>query len=259
MKKILARSYYLQIFLVFILCLIAFLILGSNKNIPQSLKYKGAVLAHIHDMGSGYGSDKSKKMQDHLASIGYNSIQLNTFGYMKSSKHTEVLYKLDPTMSKDFVSKEIRSLKSKGFKVMLKPHIWIGNLEFDPDNWRNKIDFDNEKELDLWFKNYKEFILYEAKIAEEHNVEIFVIGTELVELTKYDDSWRDLIKSVRSVYNGKLTYAAEGLKAENISFWDDLDYIGIDAYFPLSNKVNPNLDELRRGWNKTPVLSGVLS
>ena len=107
MKKILARSYYLQIFLVFILCLIAFLILGSNKNIPQSLKYKGAVLAHIHDMGSGYGSDKSKKMQDHLASIGYNSIQLNTFGYMKSSKHTEVLYTVYPLIELCKASKKL--------------------------------------------------------------------------------------------------------------------------------------------------------
>jgi len=50
-----------------------------------------------------------------------------------------------------------------------------------------------------------------------------------------------LIKKIREVYRGKLTYAAEGINAKNIEFWDALDYIGIDAYFALTDKINPYL------------------
>ena len=35
-----------------------------------------------------------------------------------------------------------------------------------------------------------------------------------------------------------------------MSFWDDpnIDFLGIDAYFPLSSKKNPELPELRKAW-----------
>ena len=90
----------------------------------------------------------------------------------------------------------------------------------------------------------------EAELAERTGVEIFVIGTELVGVSKYTDEWQGLINEVREVYSGKLTYAAEGMNAKKIEFWDSLDYIGIDAYFPLSKRSNPSLAELIEGWQK---------
>ena len=50
-------------------------------------------------------------------------------------------------------------------------------------------------------------------LTERNNVEIFVVGTELVGLSKYTMDWRRLIQKVREVYGGKLTYAAEGWNA----------------------------------------------
>lgn len=244
--KVRSRVFVLLIVILFVSC-------NNSSSAYQELfisdlKYKGAVLAHIHNFTSGYGSSSSNSIQQHLKQVGYNSVQLNTFGYMRSSKSTRIFYKHDPTLSNDAVRKEIRNLNKKELKVVLKPHIWIGGLSFDPDNWRNKIDFDNNKELQEWFNNYTKFILDQAKIAEEENVSLFVIGTELVELTKYKNHWEKLIRDVRAVYNGKLTYAAEGRKAKNVTFWSSLDYIGIDAYFPLSNDTNPTVDKLIKGW-----------
>ncbi|MGH7884876.1 MAG: glycoside hydrolase family 113, partial [Thermodesulfobacteriota bacterium] len=224
---------------------------SANQNSRISdLEYKGAVLTHIHNFEDGYGSEKSKSMQVHLKKSGYDSVQLNTFGYMENIKSTKIFYKHDLTLSNKAVRKEIQNLKSNGFKVVLKPHIWIGGLNFDPENWINKIDYQNQKDLEKWFKNYTDFILDQARVAEEEKVELFVIGTELVGLVKYKSHWEKLIQGIRTVYKGKLTYAAEGRKAKNVPFWESLDYIGIDAYFPLSNKINPTLDELTSGWNK---------
>lgn len=47
--------------------------------------------------------------------------------------------------------------------------------------------------------------------------------------------WTELIKKVRNVYSGKLTYAANFDNYQNIAFWDQLDFIGINAYFKLRN------------------------
>ena len=221
---------------------------GLSHN--TELQYKGAVLAHIHKIGHGYGSLLSKAMHAHLYGIGYDTVQLNTFAYMRSRKDTDVIMGHDPTMAEQYMVEEIRNLRKKGFKVMLKPHIWIGGLSLDADNWRNKIDFDDPEERKEWFKSYGKFILSEAELAAKTGVEIFVVGTELVGVSKYTEEWEELIKKVRDVYSGKLTYAAEGANANKIEFWDSLDYIGIDAYFPLSDRYGPTLKELVRGWEK---------
>lgn len=222
----------------------------SNTSEQYDLKYKGAVLAHIHKIGSGYGSSPSKKMHKHLNEVGYNFVQLNTFAYMYNRKQTKVYVGGDSSMAPRFIESEIKNLHEMGFKVMLKPHIWIGGGSFDPDNWRSRIDFNDPIERQKWFSSYEEFILGEAELAEKTGVEVFVVGTELVGVSKYTDEWKKIIEKIRGIYSGKLTYAAEGMNAQKIEFWDSLDYIGIDAYFPLTDKSAPTLDELTQGWKK---------
>lgn len=242
--------------LLFIAIFAVLLIIAStnsntpNQNQAHDLTYKGAVLAHIHRIGNGYGSTPSKEMHKHLSGIGYNYVQLNTFGFMWDSKRTKVYSGGDPSMVDTFVETEIQNLRDMGFKIMLKPHIWIGGLELDPDNWRSKIDFDDAQERKRWFDSYTEFILSEAELAQRSGVEMLVVGTELVGVSKYTDEWIEIIKKIREVFNGKLTYAAEGMNAQKIEFWDVLDYIGIDAYFPLTDKNDPTLDDLVEGWKK---------
>ncbi len=169
---------------------------------------------------------------------------------MWDRKRTKVYYGGDPSMADAFIETEMRNLREQGFKVMLKPHIWMGGLELDPDNWRSKIDFDDPKKRAKWFGSYTEFIISQAKLAEQTGVEMLVVGTELVGVSKYTDEWREIINKVREVFTGKLTYAAEGMNAKKIEFWDDLDYIGIDAYFPLVDESDPTLEQLAEGWQK---------
>ena len=118
----------------------------SSKPVPEELEYKGAVLAHIHRTGHGYGSTYSKDMHSHIEDIGFDTVQLNTFAYMRSRKETEVISGRDPTMARRYMVAEIENLHEAGLKVMLKPHIWIGGHNLDADNWRNKIDFDDPAE-----------------------------------------------------------------------------------------------------------------
>ena len=62
------------------------------------------------------------------------------------------------------------------------------------------------------------------------------------------DFWRRLIIKVKEVYSGPLTYAANWDSYDQISFWNDLDYIGVDAYFPLSDEKDPSHSQLKAGW-----------
>ena len=65
---------------------------------------------------------------------------------------------------------------------------------------------------------------------------------------------------MRAVYPGPLTYAANWYdEYERISFWDALDWIGINAYFELSPSVTPTAEEVERAWAPITARIGALS
>ena len=57
-----------------------------------------------------------------------------------------------------------------------------------------------------------------------------------------------MILKIKEVYKGKLTYAANWDEFKRVPFWKALDYIGVDAYFPLSDKKTPTVAEFEKGW-----------
>ena len=146
--------------------------------------------------------------------------------------------------------KRIESVRNAGFKVFFKPHLWINN----PSNRERRSDIypTNEANWELWKKSYRNFILDCAKTAEQTNVEMFCIGTELSKLTTEKPVyWKNLIQEVRNIYSGKITYAANWYNEfEEITFWDELDFVGIQAYFPLVKNKYPTVKQISRGWNK---------
>ncbi len=67
-----------------------------------------------------------------------------------------------------------------------------------------------------------------------------------------DAQWRQLIRRVRQVYSGRLTLAANFDNFHEVSFWDSLDLIGINAYFPLRATLETPLSEggLTEAWRQ---------
>ena len=137
-----------------------------------------------------------------------------------------------------------------GFRVFLKPHVWISAPT--AGKWRSDVFPSNDKNWKLWQASYRDFILAYAKIAAENKVELFCVGTEFSRLAiEKPLFWRQLIRDVRRVYTGKITYAANWYEEfEKITFWDDLDYIGIQAYFPLVKNEYPTVPQLAKAWDK---------
>ncbi len=133
-----------------------------------------------------------------------------------------------------------------GLHVMLKPQVWIRHGAFtghyqapDEEGWQ---------ELE---QSYRAYMLHYAGLADSLHVEIFCIGTEWATfIVARPDFWHELIGDVRKIYSGKLTYAANWDEYMSIPFWLRLDYIGINAYFPLSDTEMPTPDMLREAWRK---------
>lgn len=144
------------------------------------------------------------------------------------------------------VIETIQLAKNQGIKVMLKPHVWISG-----EGWPGKFNCSSEAEWKQWEDSYSAYILRFATIADSMDVPVFCIGTEYrIAVRERPDFWLELIDSVRSIYKNKVTYAANWDNHERVTFWKQLDFIGIDAYFPITSSKNPNQKELEKGFKK---------
>ena len=142
------------------------------------------------------------------------------------------------------IRKCIEMAHAKGINVMLKPHLWLGWGQFT-----GELDFKSEADWLVFESSFREYILTFARIAEEEQVEVFCIATEMgSHVQNREKYWFELISEVKKVYKGKLTYAENWDCFDKVPFWHELDFIGVDGYFPLSDSRNPSLKELESGW-----------
>jgi hypothetical protein len=133
--------------------------------------------------------------------------------------------------------------QAKGIKTMMKPQIWMSGT------YTGEFSLTNDNDWKIWEKNYLKFIMHFAHLSDSLNIEMFCIGTELKQVVeKRPDFFITVIDSIKTFYTGKLVYAANWNEYKQVHFWNKLDYIGIDAYFPLSSASNPTLAELKTSW-----------
>ncbi|WP_075340408.1 glycoside hydrolase family 113 [Tenacibaculum agarivorans] len=176
-----------------------------------------------------------------------NYVSLMPFGFIKDLKSPEVRYNESRQWfgeTKKGVKQYASEFRNTNIKLMIKPQIWVWRGEFT-----GYIEMNTEENWKLLEESYKSFILDYAEVAEEIKAEIFCIGTELEQFViNRPEYWKNLIQEIKKIYSGKLTYAANWDEFKRVPFWNQLDFIGVDAYFPLSEKKSPTVDEFEQGW-----------
>lgn len=138
----------------------------------------------------------------------------------------------------------VKAAKAASLKVLLRP------LVQGEDGTRS--DALAPPDAAKWLTTYRDALEPILALAEAEGVEIVSIGSKLGKLQE-DPGWPDLIAKARRTYKGKLTYAASPDASAGygqVGFWKDLDYVGIDAYFPLTDAVGPQAKDLEAGWTR---------
>ncbi len=184
-----------------------------------------------------------------ILKINANAASVMPFGFIRDKSHPEILFNTDRQWfgeTKDGAKQYIQELHNRGISVMLKPQIWIRRGEFT-----GNLVMTSEDDWTVLEESYSQFILSFAEVAKETEVDIFCIGTELELFVKHRPAyWNQLIQDIKKIYKGKLTYAANWDEFWRTPFWNDLDYVGIDAYFPVSDKKTPTVEDCIKGWER---------
>ena len=210
----------------------------------QPVWQKGVTYTHLYHGRDNLLSRRSRLSLEHVRSrLHADWIALNPFGHQSGASDPHVYFGDDPPDA--HITHAIREARELGLKVLLKPHILLRRP--GAHEWRGTIGMDTEEHWQSWFADYAKFILHYAALAEREQVALFCVGVELSRTAiEREADWRRLIAQVRERYSGPIVYAANWWgEYDRIAFWDAVDYIGINAFFPLSDHPNPSLSELR--------------
>ncbi len=225
---------------------------GSNNTNNFSFQpefQKGFSYAHEgYQIYNGYISRKSFESLQKLRSLGTDWISLSPYGYLDNRNNPGYLhYSFGASSENDeSIISAFLSAKKLGLRSMLKPHILMRGGNW---GWPGEIEMQNEEDWQMFFKYYYSWIRHYALLADMYEMDIFCIGVELMETTRdHQAEWREIIARIRQIYHGPIVYAANWYEEfEQITFWDELDYIGLNLYYPLSKKDTVTLTDLKEG------------
>lgn len=97
------------------------------------------------------------------------------------------------------------------------------------------LDGERYEDLDAYLRAEEEANRrWSRHITQATRGEEVDVGALNARRADHEAHWRRLIEEIRGVYGGPLSYAANFDQVEEVGFWDALDAIGVNAYYPLS-------------------------
>lgn len=206
---------------------------------------QGVSFAMANGLDIGYHAPGVDDALGKVRDLGADSVSVMPFAYQWYPDQPQLRYlNQHPSSETDIGTLHAaRRAHALDFRVLWKPHIWISF-----DSWPGDIVMSSEADWNTWFQDYRRYILHHAVLAQWSGSELFSIGVELGQTVHRETQWRRLIEDVRRVYRGHVTYAGNWwADYDQVPFWDALDVIGVDAYFPLSNDPEASPQTLREG------------
>lgn len=207
----------------------------ESKDIPRIYNYNNKFITDYKGVcvrswvnGSLYTLRFREELISLLNEVGANSVALTINTYQSDINSNNPFARVPINLKE--IEDYILFLKSNNIRILFKHHVEIDTSNYQ---WRANI---NPSDKDTWFENYKIGIIEYAKLCEKHKIESFSVGSEYRYLTQtYPSKWIEIIEEVRKVYNGLITYGAnlnndERDEVNTITFWDKLDFVGIDFY-----------------------------
>jgi hypothetical protein len=193
----------------------------------------------------GYGTEASAALIDHLADLGATWISVTPFGQIWSLTSTEIAMEFEAPYqdNRAAIARITAQAHARGLKVLLIPHLWV-----ETTGWRGEIDPGSPEGWAAYRASYRDFVRRWAVDAEAAGVDAFSIGVECKSWSdRFGPYWASLIAELRADFSGLLTYSANWDEAEAVLFWDLLDFIGINAFYPLASEGGASDADYREG------------
>lgn len=180
----------------------------------------------------GYDSERIARLLDELKKFSVTAVALVPYGFSGPGSGTVQFGGGNTMEGDDAIAAVASQAHQRGMRVFLKPQLWVGR------GYPGDLEYPEAGLRARWFGQYGTFVDHYAALATRVRADLFAVGVEFGKLSQYEREWRELIARARRGYAGPLTYAANfGPEFEGIRFWDAVDYIGLNNYYPLPDDL----------------------
>ncbi len=161
---------------------------------------------------------------------------------------TNASVRIAPDPAKTPTDASVRALIARahasGMRVFLNP--FVNSLE--GGGWQANF---RPASPAKWFLSFDSYLAHYARLAQATHADLFAIGDEFDSrdtVPAYRPYWLRAIAVARRYYHGPIVYGADYPNYQQVTFWQALDDVGVDAYFPLSQESAPSVATLAASW-----------
>ena len=182
---------------------------------------------------------------DQMAELGANAVEIITPAYQRDGASTEI--NIDPKRcpERGQLQQIIRHARQRELCVVFMPIVLFAQPR--GTEWRGKIQ---PEDWDRWWGSYHRIICDFAELAELAQADVMLIGSELLSTEKQAHRWVPLVAEVRKRFTGRLGYSTNWDHYQTPTFWDRLDFIGINGYWKISDDADAAHAKLVERWSE---------
>jgi hypothetical protein len=194
----------------------------------------------------GYGSPAFERGLDEAVRLGATWISLTPFGraWDLSATGVDKTFELPLAQNEKGLARAVQQAHARGLRVLLVPHLWV-----ESGGWRAEIDPTTPEGWRRFTESYRSFVLSWGRFAKRAHVDMLAAGVELRSwvTTTHAPSFFPILRDLRAEYPGLVTYAANWDDVDQTVILSELDVIGINAFYPLTEKAGASDRELVSG------------
>ncbi len=127
-----------------------------------------------------------------IAATGANTVGLSISAVQQNASSASVYVDRQRTPSDERLVGMLEVADELKLRTVLMPIVLLTHPR--GSEWRGQID---PPDWSAWWASYSEYILHYAALAQEHGVDVFIVGSELIQTERQEDRWRGLIAAIR--------------------------------------------------------------
>jgi hypothetical protein len=211
---------------------------ASAPERPSAVAVRGVnFTAWWHDE---YATPEAVRSLDALAAGGATAVALVVTQYQDSPAASSVAADPERTPSDAALRAIAASAKERGMRIRLR-------LLVDVRSGESRVTI-SPADPDAWFASYAQRVRHYAWLAGELGADTLEIGAELKGVSKDAERWREVVAVARAAFGGRLAYAANWDEFKQVRWWDAVDEIGVDAWFPVAASADPAPSAVLAAW-----------
>ncbi len=227
-------------------------------------------IENAYHPGVGYGSAAYARTLDETRALGGNWVAITPFGRVANltGAGVDLTFEAPFERNRGDIARAVEMAHARGLRVMLVLHLWV-----ESGDWRALLNPGTDAGWARWADSYERFACAWAEVAEATHADMLSAGVELRSwvTTSRAPSFLRVLRAVRRIYHGVVTYSANWDDVDDTVILGSLDVIGINGFYPLAEQTGAPESALREGgrhvrdkihalaesWNKPVLLTEI--